>query len=64
METQVKTGFRQCPDCGETMEPQALVSSRHHFSRWWRCSNAKCQAEWLLPMFSGESEAVDQAWAV
>jgi hypothetical protein len=56
---QVETDLRKCPDCGGAMEPQALVSSRLNFSRWWRCSNSKCQTRWLLPMFGVETEMSD-----
>jgi ssDNA-binding Zn-finger/Zn-ribbon topoisomerase 1 len=64
MEMQMDTDLKKCPDCGGAMEPQALVSTGRHFSRWWRCSNGKCRAEWLLPMASAERAAADLAWTV
>ena len=59
LEKQLGKALRKCPDCGGAMEPQALVSSRLNFSRWWRCSNSKCQTRWLLPMFGVETEMSD-----
>lgn len=59
MET--KPEIKKCPDCGETMEPQATVATTRHYSRWWRCSNGRCRAQWLLPMFSAEPKE-DEQW--
>lgn len=56
---QSEMDFTECPACGGAMEPQAMVSANHHFSRWWRCSNGNCHAERLLPMFGVETELSD-----
>ena len=56
---QTETASKKCPDCGEAMEPQAMVSNNRLFSRWWRCSNGRCRAQWLLPAFSPKADLSD-----
>jgi hypothetical protein len=62
MTTAVVTSLKACPDCGAAMEPQAIVPTSRHSSRWWHCTNGKCRAEWLVPMFGAERETADLAW--
>jgi hypothetical protein len=50
----METDLRKCPDCAGAMEPQSVVLTSRHASRWWRCANDQCRAEWLLPMFETE----------
>ena len=50
---------QKCPDCGTSMEPRNTVSSGQHLSRWWRCPNSQCAAEWLLPATAEEQELLE-----
>lgn len=56
---QSEMDFTKCQACGGAMEPQAMVSANHQFSRWWRCSNGNCHAQRLLPMFGVETAMSD-----
>ncbi len=40
---------QRCLDCGEAMQRGSAVTADGHQSNWWRCTNARCGAEWLLP---------------
>ena len=48
---------RSCPYCGTGMEPLNSVSGSDHRSRWWRCANPRCRAEWLLPVACPDAES-------